>query len=200
MFKIIKNLSCVHDIKKAIKRQIDNWNKFNVDDFHFHWRFKKSQIVESIFEFRFDYRVIEKIMTQFVVDLNHSDDDDWMYIFSFVEANDDWNFSNLIDLMKRLNIQFDNVVISSVNESKKKKKKMNFKNNNVIEFVSESIDSIEKELMIKNIFSINEFKIVKVKRKSRDAKNKQSLITRAKKKRRDLRNAIYSNSNMLIVL
>ena len=102
--------------------------------------------------------------------------------------------------MKRLNIQFDNVVISSVNESKKKKKKMNFKNNNVIEFVSESIDSIEKELMIKNIFSINEFKIVKVKRKSRDAKNKQSLITRAKKKRRDLRNAIYSNSNMLIVL
>ena len=63
-----------------------------------------------------------------------------------------------------------------------RKKKLNFENNNVIEFVFESIDSIEKKSMIKNIFSINEFKIVKVKKKSRDAQNKQSSIIRTKKK------------------
>ena len=84
--------------------------------------------------------------------------------------------------MKRLNIQFDNVVISFVNESKKKNEKLNFENNNVIEFISESIDSIEKKLMIKNIFSINELKIVKVKKKSHDVKSKQSSMTRTKKK------------------
>ena len=84
--------------------------------------------------------------------------------------------------MKRLNIQFDNIVISFINELKKNNEKLNFENNNVIEFAFESIDSIEKKLIIKNIISINEFKVVKIKKKNRDIKNKQLSIIRTKKK------------------
>ena len=137
VFKTTKGLPCAHDIKEAMKRQPGNWGRLNLDDFHPHWRFKKPQTVESTSEFRSDYQVIEEVMAQPAADPIHSDDDDWMDTPPPVEADDDWDPPDLEYLMRRLNVQFDNVVTPPISESEESEEELDFEDNNAIESAPE---------------------------------------------------------------
>ena len=184
IFKHTKSLSCAHKIKATLNRLHDQRERLNVNDFHSHWRFKKSQTVDAkLFAFRFDYQVIENVnSTSRDQVIDFFENDIWLDPSQFTKQKSNYDFSKIFELVTSLRSNVDASMNSIQKELLERNENVNWKNHNDIEFKHDISKLVKEELVIDDLLIVNDSRVMKFKERSRDVKSKQLSMTRAKKR------------------
>ena len=184
VFKHTKGLSCAHKIKAALNRLHDQRGRLNVDDFHSHWRFRKSQTADAEpSAFRFDYQVIEDVSSASrdqVID--SSEDDIWLDPSQFTEQESDYDFPEVSELVTGLRSNADASMSPIQEELPEGDENVDWENHNDIESRHDTSEPVEEELVIDDLLTVNDPRVVKPKGRPRGAKGKQLSMTRAEKR------------------